>query len=126
MPLPDPRRLAAADMYGTHGSLLRRRIIRAEFIAGVIGCSGLGILTLLWGSGWLIVGVWLIGVGANYLPLAVEAHRLSRPGALERQMAGHNTRGELRWAGKSQLWIALPFAVCFAVAITARDRKSAS
>lgn len=125
MPLPDPRRIAAADMYGTHGSTRRRRIIRAEFILGAVGCVGLGIVVLREGGGWLIVGAWLIGVGANYLPLAIEAHRLSRPGALEACMMSIDTRHELRWAGKAQLWIAVPVAICLAAAITARDRKSA-
>jgi hypothetical protein len=60
--LPDPRRLAAADMWGTRGSPRRRRIIRAEFILGTGGCTLLGILTLLKGSGlWILLGVWLIG-----------------------------------------------------------------
>ena len=45
--LLNPRRLAALDMYGTGGSARRRRLIRAEFIVGVVGCSLVGVLTLL-------------------------------------------------------------------------------
>jgi hypothetical protein len=38
------RPLAAVDMYGTSGSARRRRLIRAEFIIGVVGCTLLGVL----------------------------------------------------------------------------------
>lgn len=102
-------------MYGTRGTERRRRIIRAEFIAGACGCILLGILALVHGSvEWLVLGAWLVGVGANYLPLAREAQRLSRPGALEAEMSGLEIRRELRAATKAQLWIAVPFAICLA------------
>ena len=125
MALPDPRRLAAADMWGTRGSLRRRRIIRAEFVVATCGCTLLGILTLLHGSGgWIFLGVWLVGAGANYFPLALEAQRLSRPGALEAQMAGPEPARELRTAAKSQLWIAVPFAMCVAALTHGRRSRS--
>jgi hypothetical protein len=115
MALPDPRRLAAADMYGARGTERRRRIIHAEFIAGACACSLLGIVALARGSfGWIVFGAWLVGVGVNYASLALEAQRLSRPGALEAEMSGLELRQELRAATKAQLWIAVPFAICLA------------
>jgi hypothetical protein len=79
MALPDPRRLAAADMYGARGTERRRRIIHAEFIAGACACSLLGIVALARGSfGWIVFGAWLVGVGVNYASLALEAQRLPR------------------------------------------------
>ena len=106
------RRLVALDMWGTVGSRRRRKLIRAEFVAGVVGCLALGVLALGEGSGWMIlVGVWLVGAGVNYVPLAVEAVRLSRPGALEAEVDGLDVRSELRRVGLHQLWIAVPFAV---------------
>ena len=108
----DPRRLAAADMYGTRGSARRRRIVRAEFVLGAVLCIGLGLLSITSASGiWLWVGIWLVGVGANYVILAVDALRLSRPGALEAELRGADVRRELRRAGTRQLWIAIPFAL---------------
>ncbi len=87
MVLPDLRRLAARDLYGTRGSQRRRRAVRAEFFAGAAGCTALGILALAHGGGgWILVGVWLVGAGANYVPLALEAQRLSRPGALDAEL----------------------------------------
>jgi hypothetical protein len=90
----------------------RRRLIRAEFFLGAAGCIGLGALVLATGSGWMVVlGIWLLGAGINYIPLAREAQLLSRPGALEEELRGIELRHELRRAGVQQLWIAVPLAV---------------
>jgi len=109
----DARRLAAADMYGTKGSRRRRRLIRIEFSAGVVGCLALGVLALTRGGGtaWLIMGAWLVAIGLNYVPLALSAQSLSRPGALEAEMAGKDVRRELREASVAQLWIVVPLAL---------------
>ena len=112
MALLNVRRLAAADMWGTGGSLRRRRLIRVEFIVGAVGCTALGVLSLVSGNGWAdVLGVWLVGAGINYIPLAWEAQSLSRPGALEAELHGLDLRHELRRAGVRQIWIAVPFAV---------------
>ena len=112
------RRLAALDMWGSAGTMRRRRIIRAEFVLGVVGCTSLGLLAVVHGSGWwVVVGVWLIGAGVNYIPLALYAQALARPGALESELAGVDVRRELRRAGLRQFWIAVPLAVAvFALA----------
>jgi hypothetical protein len=106
------RRLAALDMWGSVGSLRRRSIIRAEFFVGVVGCLGLGIACVAGGQGLIVwLGVWLVGAGANYIPLAVHAGLLMRTGALEAELADVDVPRELRRAGVQQLWIAVPFAV---------------
>ena len=113
--LVNVRRLAALDMWGTSGSARRRRLIRAEFIIGVVGCGLLGVLTLLSGSGWtILLGIWLVAIGMNYVPLAISAQALSRPGALEAELVGADLPRELRQAGVRQLWILVPFAVVVA------------
>jgi hypothetical protein len=125
--VPDVRRLAALDMWGTRGSERRRRLIRAEFVAGVVGCLGLGVLALATGSGWVrLLGIWLVGTGINYVPLAIEAQSLSRPGALEDELRGVELRRELRRAGAQQFWIAVPLAiVVFALVGRRSDRRRA-
>jgi hypothetical protein len=110
--LLDVRRLAALDMWGAAGTGRRRRLIRAEFVLGVVGCTGLGISVLATGSGWMrLLGIWFVGAGINYVPLAWEARSLSRPGALEAELRGIELRQELRHAAVQQLWIAVPLAV---------------
>jgi hypothetical protein len=55
--------------------------------------------------------VWLIGVGANYVPLAISARSLSRPGELEAELAGVDIPSEAHRVGVRQLWLLVPFAV---------------
>jgi len=114
----DVKRLAALDMWGTTGTNRRRSLIRAEFFLGATGCSALGIYVLATGSGWqLPLGLWLVGAGINYIPLARHAQYLSRPGALEEELHDADLRHDLRRAGVQQLWIAVPLAVAvFALA----------
>jgi hypothetical protein len=112
-------------MWGTAGSLRRRRIIRAEFFVGVVGCLALGLLALVRGSGWIVVvGFWLVGVGVNYIPLALHSQSLSKPGALEAELARVDVRRELRRAGVQQLWIAVPLAVAVFALADLRFRQS--
>jgi hypothetical protein len=123
----DVRRLAAADMWGSAGTRRRRQLIRAEFIAVAVGCTALGVLSLVAGGGWrYLLGLWLVGVGVNYVPLTVQALALSRPGALEEELHGLDVRRELRRAGVHQFWIAVPFAVAIAALLEMHsDRGSA-
>ncbi|MCI4066481.1 hypothetical protein MRQ36_29560 [Micromonospora sp. R77] len=107
------RRLAAVDMYGTVGARWRRRIVVAEFIVGAVGGVGPGLWIMLSSRslGWQVSGAWLVGMGVNYLLLAGHAVSLSRPGALNTELAGVDVRAELRYYGLAQLWLAIPLAV---------------
>jgi hypothetical protein len=67
-----------------------------------------------------VLGLWLIGIGANYVPLAIHAVRLSHPGALETELEGVDLRSEARRVGIGQLWILFPFAL---VVSAARGRR---
>ena len=106
------RRLVAIDMHGIRGSPRRARVIRAEFLIGAVGCVALGTLSLVAAQGiGRIIGVWLVGIGVNYIPLAWVAVELSRDDALEAELQGVDLQGEARSAGLRQFWIAVPFAV---------------
>jgi hypothetical protein len=120
----DVRRLAAVDMYGTRGRPWRRRVILAEFVAGAVLCSALGLVSLVssGGAGGRLLGAWLLGVGLNYVPLALHAVALSRPGALEAVVAGLDVHREVRRYGVASLWLVVPLAVALLALTQARRR----
>jgi hypothetical protein len=109
----DVRRLAAVDMYGTRGTLRRRRIVLGEFAAGLVVMVAFGVWVAAASNGpaFRAMGFWLIGAGLNYVPLVASAVVLSRPGALEAELAGVDVARELRRYGVLQLWILVPLAL---------------
>jgi hypothetical protein len=120
------RRLAAIDMYGARGTTRRRRIILAEFVAGVAVPVAFGIWLVAYASGLggRIFGIWMIGAGLNYAPLAAYAIALSRPGTLNVELAGVDTGRELRRYSVLQLWILVPLSLVVLAVHTAVSRRT--
>lgn len=118
----DVRRLAAVDMHGVKGTTLRRRVIIAEFLLGAIGGIGLGLFLLLTadGTAGIVLGVCAVGIGANYVPLALHTLSLRDPADLRSELAGADIRGELRRYTISQFWVFVPF-LFVALALGQRD-----
>ena len=118
----DVRRLAAIDMHGSSGAMRRRRIILAEFAVGTVGLVALGswVAAASADLGGRLLGIWMIGAGLNYAPLTGYAVALSRPGALEAELAGVDIGRESRRYGVLQLWILVPLSL--AVAALRRGR----
>jgi hypothetical protein len=71
----NPRKLAAIDIV-----LLGSKLILTEFAAGVLLCVALGTFVLFWGhSFWqLALGLYLIALGINYVPMLVYAVAITR------------------------------------------------
>lgn len=111
-------------MYGTRGTARRRRIVLAEFTAalGVTVALGTWLVIGASGLGARILGIWLIGAGLNYARLAAFAVSLSRPGALEAELADVDTGRELRRYSVLQLWILVPLSL---IAMTVQARNPA-
>lgn len=118
------RRLAAIDMYGTRGTARRKRIILAEFTTALAATVALGTWLVIGASGLgtRMLGIWLIGAGLNYAPLAAFAISLSRPGALEAELANVDTGREMRRYCVLQLWILVPLSL---IAMTVPGRNPA-
>lgn len=109
------RRFTALDMYGSAGTRRRRQVIRAEFLIGCPALLVLGALSLL--NGQLLVGGWFLGVGVNYVPLAVYSVILFPPGRLEAELAAvGDVRAQLIRAGAVQALLLVPFLVAAAAA----------
>jgi hypothetical protein len=104
------RQLAAVDMYGSVGVVWRRWVILGEFLLGVVGGLALGLYLILGGGGAgpVVFGVWVLGAGLNYLPLAVHALKLVAPGALERELTGVDLPAALRYYSVRQFWLVVP------------------
>ncbi|MFE2070405.1 hypothetical protein ACFXDH_49960 [Streptomyces sp. NPDC059467] len=111
------RRLAAIDMYGTRGTTRRRRIILAEFTVAAVALVAFGVWLLMraTGPGSSVLGAWMFAAGLNYIPLAAYAVVLSRPGALDAELAGVDTDRELRRYSILQFWIVVPLSLVVAV-----------
>jgi hypothetical protein len=107
------RRLAAVDMHGPAGTPLRRRLILAEFVAAAIGSLVIGLLMLSRTSAgdWRLAGIWVAGVGINYIALAVHAAVMSRHDVLAAELAGIDVGHELRRYSILQFSIIVPFLV---------------
>ncbi len=106
----DVRRLAALDMHGTRGTPRRRRVILGEFALGTMGGAAFGVWTLTWGRAvGVILGVWLLGIAANYLALTIHVLNFWRQPALDAELTGVDLRAELRYYTRAQVWVLVPF-----------------
>lgn len=115
------RRLAALDMHGASGTGRRRRLILAEFTLGTAGSLALGAWALTWGGPVSVVlGIWLLGLAANYLPLTGYVLALWPSGALEAELAGIELRAELRRYTRMQIWVLVPFCIATLALLQAR------
>jgi len=119
----DVRRLAAVDMYGSAGARWRRWVILVEFLAGVVGIALIAVLLLRQGGGMgsTVVAAWLLGVAANYVPLALHALSLVRPGALAAELAGVDIGAELRHYTTAQFWVFVPLLLAVLAIRQTRD-----
>jgi hypothetical protein len=110
--LVDVRRLAAIDMYGRYGSKRRRRLILAEFVLAAIDIPLLGLTIVLAPSlPRVFLGAYLIGVGLNFVPLALHAISMSRAGRLGAELAGVDVAAEVRRYTAKHLFIGIPLLV---------------
>lgn len=86
-------------------------MILAECSLGAVGSLALGVFLLSTSTAvaYLVLGVWLLGLGANYVPLTFHAITLSRIDTLERELAGVDLRIELRHYTRVQFLVMVPF-----------------
>jgi hypothetical protein len=102
-------------------AFLGARVIVFEFAAGVAGCLLLGFLSLSYALrvhagpwSWpVLLGLELIAVGVNYVPLLTEAlrRRADAVGIAATKAALRDDPAEARSYGLRQAWILVPGAV---------------
>src|SRR5262245_38335842 len=74
----DVRRLAAVDLV-----YLGPRVIITEFAVGALGCLALGVFAIVRSRtlATMLIGVYLVTLGLNYVPLLLAAIDLTRDGS---------------------------------------------
>lgn len=104
------QRLAAVDLSG-----LGPKIIIPEFALAVLGGPALGVLTVVRSRslGMTALGVALIGLGVNYVPLLIHAIDLVRRSAVAAAIADEafDRRSLYAKYRRQSLWLLLPFVV---------------
>jgi len=105
------RKLAAVDM-----AWLGARIITAEYALGILLPLALGIFSLRAGLGasrpslWQVgLGVWLLGIACNYVPLFLYAVSIGRAGTLKAE--GEPEIAHAPRYGAQQVMILVPLLV---------------
>jgi hypothetical protein len=122
--LIEVRNLAAVDMV-LHGT----RVIVAEFAIGVLLPLALGLLSLRWGldqwldwSNWqVLLGIWLVTIAANYIPLFLYALSIARAGTAEQE--GRPELANARRYGLQQAIILVPLLVVALALAQERGRR---
>ncbi len=114
----NPRKLVAIDIV-----FLGAKLIMAEYALGVVVSIALGVITLRRNaSGWqLFLGVYLILMGINYVPLLIHAVGLAGAGSARAEVGEelNNKRAAMSKYRRQSLWILVPLFV----AITALRQR---
>ena len=100
-------------MHGTKGGKVRPRVILAEFLFGAVAGPLFGLFVVVTAASvtWRLIGVVLIGIGLNYVPLARHAWSLRDPAALAAELEGVDVKAELRRYSVLQLGVCVPLAL---------------
>ena len=107
------RKLAAVDM-----AWLGARFVIPEYVVGIILPAILGVLSLR--SGADLLGLWLIGIAANYIPLCIYAILIARAGTVKAE--GEAEIAHARRYGLQQVIILVPLLVVI-VALVQEGRR---
>lgn len=119
------RKLAAVDMV-----FLGSKVIIAEYACGMLLPFILGVLSIRSGFkgpsivGWeLAMGVWLISIAANYIPLFVYSVLIARAGTVKEE--GQPELARAKRYGTQQVIIRVPFLVVVIALIQEQGRRKA-
>ncbi len=117
------RKLVAVDM-----AWLGARVIVAEYALGIVLPLALGLLSLrpvlsgvLRLDSQTVLGVWLVGVGVNYIPLFLYAVVIARAGTAKEE--GQPELARARRYGVQQAIILVPFSVAVIAALQERRQR---
>ena len=118
------RKLAAVDM-----AWLGARIIVPEYVLGVAAPLAFGLVSFAGGlsaGSWfqIVFGLWLLGIGVNYVPLLLYALAIARAGTVEAE--GRPEIARARRYGAQQVVILVPLLVAAVAIAQERARRGPS
>ncbi len=121
----EPRKLAAIDIF-----FLGNKIIIGEFALGVLLCGGLGAFTLYRAHSLsqFGLGLYLIALSINYVPMLLYAVRLSQHGNIRHELGVEldDQRAAMSKYRRQSLWLLVPLAVVVVALVQAASRHSLS
>jgi hypothetical protein len=123
------RKLTAIDLV-----FLGRAFILGEFGLGVVGSTALGVFTLRAGiyrfhsPRMILLGVYLLLLGLNYVPLLLHAISMARDGSAGWEIAGEleDRRAAFRKYRRQSLFLLLPLVVPIAAVTQEIHRRRAA
>ena len=116
------RKLAALDLV-----FLGSKVIIAEFASGIFLSAALGFFILLRGHGSLVqvvLGLYLISIGINYVPMLVYAIAISKANSARAELGSEldNQRAAMAKYRRQSLWLLVPLSVPVVVITQTRKR----
>ena len=123
------RKLAALDLY-----FLGPKVILVEFGLGVVGLVALGLFSLHagiqreHGATFIAWGIYMVGVGINYLPLLLHAISITRRGSAQKETADElgDRRAAFRKYRRQSLFILIPLAVMVLAVVQELQQRHAT
>ena len=121
----NPRKLAAIDL-----AFLGPRIIIAEFAFAVLFSPALGVFVLLRGHGspvQIALGVYLISLGLNYVPMLVYAFAINKTKSARTELGSEldDKRAAMTKYRRQSIWLLMPLIVPIVALTQARKRVTA-
>ena len=105
------RRLVAIDLV-----FLGSKVVITEFIAGVFFSAALGVCVLVKGHsslGQIVLGLYLISLGVNYIPMLIYAISITRAKSARSQLGSEldNKGLAMKKYRRQSLWLLVPLVV---------------
>lgn len=119
----NPRKLAAIDL-----AFLGPKLIVSEFTLGVLLSIALGVFVLLRGHrspAQIALGLYLISLGLNYIPMLVYAIAINKAKSARRELGNEldNKSAAMKKYRRQSVWLLIPLIVPI-VALTQTRRRT--
>ena len=121
----NPRKLAAIDL-----AFLGPKLVISEFTLGVLLSIALGVFVLLRGHrspAQIALGLYLISLGLNYIPMLVYAIAINKAKSARRELGNEldNKSAAMKKYRRQSVWLLIPLIVPIVALAQTRRRTTA-